>query len=673
MAQDQHNGPRADAIYNEGLAHHQAGRLDQARQCYEQVLAAEPSHFDALHMLGVFAIQTGQPEPAVELIRMAISIRDSEPSAYGNLGNALNALHRYAEALEASDRAIALAPGFAQGHGNRAQALSQLGRLEDAAAAYGQAAALRPTPQAHFNLAVVLRDLGRLEAALEACDQAIALKPDYVEALRSRGVILSDLERPDEALESLDRAIALRPDFAQAWCDRGVALRKLDRAADALASQDEALRLQPENIEALCGRISPLRELHRVEEALAAADHAIAIRPDYAQAHNVRGVVLYDLGRWDEALESYDRALALDPDNAKALSNRGVVLYELRRFDEAMDSYDRAIALQPNLADAQHNQSMCRLMLGDMEAGWAQYEWRWRISEILHERRAGDAPSWLGREDLSGKTIVLWAEQGLGDTLQFCRYAPAVADRGAQVILEVQRGLERLLATIDSRVRVITRDEPRPAHDFQTPLMSLPHALAGSLKGEAATYLRADLEASAAWGRRLEGGTGGLRVGLCWAGGLRAHQFIAHNTDKRRSLPLEAFAPLADVEGLAIYSLQKGPPAAQLAELEAKGWTGPKITDLTAEFKDFADTAALIDNLDLVITCDTAVAHLVGALGKPVWILNRFDACWRWLTEREDSPWYPTARLFRQPAPGDWSSVIARVAEALRSAAQERA
>jgi tetratricopeptide (TPR) repeat protein len=663
-----HN-PRAEAapeiVYRDGLSHHQAGRLDQARQRYEQVLAADAHHFDALHMLGVLAIQTGRLDAAVDLIRGAISLRKGDPGAYGNLGNALNALNRHAEALEASDRAIALAPSFAQAHGNRGQALLHLGRREEAADAYTRAALLGPTPQANLNLAAVLRDLNRLEAALEACDRTIALKPDYADAFRSRGVILSDLDRPHEALESLDRAILLRPNFAEAWCDRGIALRKLGRPTEALASQDEALRLQPRNIDALFGRVGPLRDLSRVQDALAAADEAIMARPDHPQAHNLRGIVLHDLGRSDEALESFGQALARDPDDAKTLSNRGMVLYELRRLDEAVQSYAMAIERKPSLADAQYNHALCRLMLGDLAVGWAQHEWRWRLDELLSDRREGEAPTWLGDESLAGKTILLWAEQGLGDTLQFCRYAPAVAAQAKEVILEVQPGLKRLMASLGSSIRVITRGERPPAHDFQTPLMSLPHALGASSGGEG-SYLRADPRMGKAWASRL-GKAERLRVGLCWAGGSRPGQFVATTMDKRRSLPLDAFAPLGKVESIEVYSLQKGPPAAQLAELDASGWSGPHIADLTAELADFADTAALVTNLDLVITCDTAIAHLAGALGKPVWILNRFDACWRWFTNRDDSPWYPTARLFRQPTPGDWTSVVSRVTEELKS------
>jgi Tfp pilus assembly protein PilF len=472
----------------------------------------------------------------------------------------------------------------------------------------------------------MLRELGRPAEALASLDRAVALKPDAAEAHGARGNVLSDLARHPDALESYQRATALRPDYAEAFSNQTV----------------------------------PLRALGRPDEALAAADRAIAIRPSYAEAHLNRAGALYHLRRLEDALDASNRAVALKPDYPQAHDTRGVVLYELRRFDEAMAAYDLALALRPDFADAHHDQAMCRLMLGDFAAGWAQYEWRWRTELLGWDRPDPDGASlWLGETDPAGRTLLIRAEQGLGDTLQFCRYVPQAAARGAEVMLEVQPGLERLLSGLKGVARIVTRGEPLPPHDLQVPLLSLPLAV-GAGQPDGAPYLAAEPQAVAAWAARLRDAEG-LRVGLCWAGGVRPGQQVANSIDARRSLSLEAFSPLAGVEGVAFYSLQKGPPAKELAELQARGWAGPSIADLTAELTDFADTAALVTNLDLVITCDTAIAHLAGALGKPVWILNRFDACWRWLDGRDDSPWYASARLFRQPRPGDWASVIEEV------------
>jgi len=314
--------------------------------------------------------------------------------------------------------------------------------------------------------------------------------------------------------------------------------------------------------------------------------------------------------------------------------------------------------------------AMCRLTRGDYAQGWAEYEWRWQTRQFEEAGRDLGAPLWLGREDLRGRTILLHGEQGLGDVLQFCRYVPQVAALGATVVLEVYAGLDRLLGRLEGVGLVVVRGRPPPPTDFQTPLMSLPLALGAGPDGERGPYLSADPEQAAVWAGRMAGPRA-LRVGLCWAGGTRPDQPIADAIDKRRSLSLESFALLADVPGVQIYSLQKGPPAAQLAQALARGWAGPSIIDWTDELKDFADTAALVANLDLVIACDTSTAHLAGALGKPLWVLNRFDSCWRWLTERADSPWYPSARLFRQTEPGDWDSVVQEIRRELLSLAAE--
>lgn len=685
-----------NAICSEGLSHHQAGRLNEARRRYEQVLAVSPRHFDALHLLGVCCIQTGQLEPAVDLIGQAVAIRTDNPGAYGNLANALNGLRRHAEALDACDRAIALNPGFAEAHGNRAQALHQLGRHEDALASYARVVTLKPSAQAHFNCATVLRVLGRLDEALASYERVIALKPDYPEALRSRGVLLCQLGRPDAGLESYDRAIALKPDYADAHASRGVVLRELGRPEEALACLELAIALSPNAAEAhnsrgntlsdlrryeeaLAGhelaialkpdfaeahnsRAAALRMLQRPAEALAAADRALALKPDHADAHNNRGVALHDLRRLDEALAAFDRAIALRPDSAEAFNNRGNVLYELRRLDEALAAYDQAIALKPEYAEAFYNQALCRLAAGDFAKGWAQFEWRRNPSLPGAEQpEPGAPPLWLGGEDLKGRSLLVRFEEGLGDTLQFCRYVTDVAALGAEVVFEAQPGLMRLLASLEGAGRLAPYGAELPVCDFQVPLMSLPLALGMAAPEPRGPYLRAEPELAAAWSGRMPA-VGGLRVGLCWAGGFRPDELGPNAMDRRRSPGLEVFAPLAALTAASFYSLQIGPPAAELAALRDAGWSGPQILDLTPELKDFADTAAMVANLDLVITCDTAVAHLAGGLGKPVWILNRFDACWRWLHGRTDTPWYPSARIYAQPSPGDWASVIADVA-----------
>ena len=449
-----------------------------------------------------------------------------------------------------------------------------------------------------------------------------------------------------------------------------MALIGAGRLAEAEAECRRQLARQPGQAVTLNTLGNLLDDLGRPEEAEQTYRQAIEAAPDLAEAHYNLGLLLQGQRRLEEAQAAYRRAVAARPSMAQAHNNLGAALRDLRQLDEAMAAFETAIRLRPDYADAQFNQAMCRLLMGDYPRGWAQYEWRWRIGQAGRAQRNLGRPLWLGREDLSGRTILLHAEQGLGDTLQFCRYAPMVAALGATVILEVQPGLERLLACLDGiplgrgRMRIMRRGEILPPFDYHTPLMSLPLAL-GALPAPAA-YLSAEPQLTAQWARRL-GEPDGLRVGLVWAGAARPDQPIASAVDRRRSLPLEALAPLAAFEGTRFYSLQKGPAAAQLARAEGLGGSGLAIIDHAALLTDFAQTAALIANLDLVISCDTSVAHLAGAMGKPVWILSRFDGCWRWLAEGDHTVWYPKARLFRQTTRGDWTGVIDQVARALHA------
>jgi tetratricopeptide (TPR) repeat protein len=655
-----------DALCDQGRGLHQAGRLDEARQVYEAVLGVDPAHFQALHLLGVFCIQSGDLERGAGLIESALKVQPNDAAAHGNLATALNGLGRHEQALGACDRAIALQPQDAAAHGNRGAALHALGRSAEALQSYDWAAALRPNQaKTHFNRGVVLYALGRLNEAVDAHRRATALQPAFAEAHRNAGRALRDLGRGDEALDAYDAALALRPADAELHTARGNVLCDLERPAEALEAYDRAIALKPDHADAWSNRMVALRDLRRPEEALESCERAIALEPGAAEAHSKRGSALYEFQRLDEALASFDRAIALDPDHAQAHLNRAVVLNQQRRFGEAMASFDRALALNPDDPEAHFHQAMCRLTLGEEAEGWRQYEWRWRTRQFAAAARHFPMPLWLGGESLKGRTLLVHAEQGLGDVLQFCRYAPALADLGAAVVLEVYPSLARLMERLPGVGVVIKRGAPLPACDFHVPLMSLPLALGARAHEHAAPYLSPDPADAAARARRLEG-IEGFRVGLCWAGGARPDQPIAHAIDLRRSLPMTAFRPLADLPGVRFVSLQMGPPSAEIAATH--DWPGGPILDPTQDLNDFADTAALVANLDLVIACDTSTAHLAGALGKPVWILNRFDSCWRWGHGREDSPWYPTARLYTQAEPGDWAGVIEAVKAALAQA-----
>jgi tetratricopeptide (TPR) repeat protein len=623
--------PNLSAKLQQAVSYHQSGRLGRAEALYEEILRDQPRNAVALHMLGLCAAQNKNLERSVALIGKALELDPNNAIAYNNRGSALQELEQWPAALANFNRAITLQPGYAK---------------------------------AHYNCGRVLRELEQLDGALGSFERAVAIKADYAEAHSGRGLVFYELGRLAESLTSYDRAVAADPNLAEAWFSRGVLLKRLGQKDEALASYDRAIAVQDEYAEAHFNRGNLLHELGRRDAALASFERAIAIRPHYAQAHCNRAVILQEVNQLAEALASLDRAIDIEPAYTEAHLNRGVVLHELQRLDAALASYDKAIAIDPEFPEAHFYRSLTLLLAGDFERGWVDHEWRSRCKGASKVQEASQAPQWHSRktESLAGKTVLLRAEQGLGDTIQFCRYATAVAELGATVILEVQRPLMSLLAGLEGASRVIGQGDALPGFDHQCTLMSLPLAFGTTVSSvpAAVPYLRSSAEKLDFWKEKL-GDRRKARVGLVWSGGFRAGRPELWPVNDRRNIPLAKLAPLrhADIE---FISLQKGRPAeSELAELTYVGWDGPALTDFSPLLNDFSDTAALIEQLDLVISVDTSTAHLAGALGKPVWILNRFDSCWRWLTQRTDSPWYPTARLYRQERASDWDGVVERV------------
>ncbi|HTR58227.1 MAG TPA: tetratricopeptide repeat-containing glycosyltransferase family protein [Casimicrobiaceae bacterium] len=531
------------------------------------------------------------------------------------------------------------------------------GRAQDAADLMARALSVNPaSPDAHYNRGVALGELKRTSEALDSYDRAIALKPGYADAHYNRGNALYELERHSEALRAYERALAIEPGYAEAHNNRGIVLNHLGSHAEALESYQQAIALRPDYASAWNHRGVALLELNRLEEALASHDRAIAINPDYVEAFSNRGNVLIDLDRAAEALSCLERAVALKPDHAEAWYNRGNALRELHRHGEAVASYERALALRPDYAAAHWNLADCCLLLGDFARGWEEYEWRWKLPQREQRRRDFVQPPWRRGQPAAGKTVLLHSELGLGDTLLFCRYAGEVAKLGAKVVLEVQPSLLTLLADLEGVTEILPRGAPLPAFDSHCPLLSLPLAFKTDLSNIPAVmpYVHSDPARVAAWRERL-GPKTRPRVGLVWSGS------AALKNDKR-SMALAEMLPLLANVRVEWISLQKDVPAADMGLLASRA----DLRHVGDELNDFAATAAVVELMDLVVTVDTSVANLAGAMGKPVWILLPFNPHdWRWMLDREDSPWYPTARLFRQPAPGDWAGVVRRVAEEL--------
>jgi tetratricopeptide (TPR) repeat protein len=715
-------------LIQQGLAAHQQGRLKEAQAIYEQILAIQPHHFDALQLSGTLSVQTLQYSQALEFFSRALEINADQALCHNNCGAVYIALKRFDEALQSYDKALAIQPDYVEAHYNRGKALKEIKRFEEALSSYDaaisfkpdyadahynrgntllelqrfdealasyekaltfmpqyaealynrglaleklnridealqsfkQAVAIKPNNvEAYFNLASALMQLQRIEDALLNYDKAIAIKPDYAEAYSGRGLVLHLLKRLDEAVLDYDKAIAIKPDFAVAHNNRANLLLELKRFDEALAGYDAVIFIEPNNAEAYCNRGNALKALNRLEDALQSQEKALAINPDYARAYSNRGVVLHELSRSEEALLSYDKAHALVPDYADAHYNRGIALKGLKRLDEAAQSYEKAIAIKPDYTNAHWNLGLCHLLAGNFHDGFLKYEWRWNNESLgLHAiPRAFDQPLWLGDEALKDKTILLYAEQGFGDTIHFCRYASLVADLGAHVILEVQPPLVNLLTHLQNNIKVIAQGDKLPAFDYQCPLMSLPLAFKTELHSIPASvpYLKSNKTKVSDWQVRL-GEKTKPRVGVVWSGS------AVHRNDHNRSLSLAQLLSClpSDNEYISLQKEIRAPDKRLLAK-------HPEIQHFGDSLQDFTDTAALCELMDFVISVDTSVAHLAGALGKKTYLLLPFLPDWRWLLDRDDSPWYPTFKLYRQQKVGDWAWVLEKLKTDLAS------
>ena len=665
---------------------HQSGRIQEAIDLYLKVLRKQPRNAQLLFLLGTAYLQTGQFTKSIGSLQNAVLLNPKNAAAHCNLGVSLNAVQRFDEALSHFGRAVLIKPDYAEAYNNRGSTLIGLKRPEDALTNFDQALAIKPDyAEAHNNRGLVLKDLNRLEEALASYDkvlaiapahaqahhnrglvlvalkhlhealasfeQSLAIKPDYAEAYNNRGNLLRELNRLEEALASYDQAIQLKPDYAEAHYNRGVVLGDLEQPEQALASYDRALKANPSYAEAYSNRGAVLYNLKRPEQALASYDQAVTVRPNYADAYYNRGVTLENLRQLDQALASYDRALEIDPHHVMAHNNRGVILYKSLDLERAMASYDRALQIDPNIVEAYWNKSLVLLLTSKFAEGWELYEWRLKRGEALKELRTFPQPSWRGQMDIQGKRLLIQCEQGFGDVVQFCRYLPQVKALGAEIILEVPESLTQLVATMHCPITVVTRGAPLPEFDAYCPLLSLPYVLKTTPETIPANipYLFSDQNKVRQWQDRL-GHESRLRVGLVWSGS------ESHENDKNRSIALEDLLPLMS-SSVEWHSLQK---AYRQQDLSVLG-QHPEIRQHQDDLHDFSDTAALIECLDLVISVDTSVVHVAGAIGKPTWVLLPYCPDFRWMLDRTDSPWYPTARLFRQPKREDWQSVIHQV------------
>ena len=674
----------------EATALQQKGAAGPAERLYREMLAADPNQADALHNLGVICAQSSRLDEALDLIQRSLALKPDFAAAHNSLGIVFRRMGRGADAIANYERALDLDPSYVDACQNLGLALRLAGRFDEAVVRLGDVVRKKPaSPDAQFNLGQALKDAGHVEAAMTAFREAIRLRPDHAESQRALGAALLQTGKNDEALiayecalalkpdqpellsqignllvgqDRLDeaksafrRAVALKPNSPELLCNLGVALNNMELSDEAIESFNRALELRPDFAEALTNLGVALQVVGRLAEADTVLTRAVALKPDLAAAHTNLGMLRGTQDRVDEAIACYRHAISLQIDAMEAHQNLCAVLLMHGQVDDAIEAGRRAIEISPNHHASRFNLSTALLTAGEFAEGWEDYEARPSHKEA--GRRLKHGPLWR-LEAPRGSRVLVYSEQGLGDSIHFARYVRLVEARGDRVVLETRGPLRRLMSSL-GKATLIEPNEPVPEVDYQISLVSLPRAFGTRLDTIPADvpYLRANENDVARFRARFAGEK--LSIGLVWRGNPN------HKNDRNRSLDPTLLGPLFNVDGVRFVSLQKQPRDGDLDLLRRLG----PIEDPTSELKDFADTAALIEALDLVISVDTSVAHLAGALAKPVWILLPSSGDWRWLIDREDSPWYPTARLFRQASYRDWPSVIERVAAALREKA----
>ncbi|CAO3411630.1 tetratricopeptide repeat protein [Azospirillum largimobile] len=526
--------------------------------------------------------------------------------------------------------------------------------------------------QQAFATALGFQQSGKAGEAARLYGEIIAADPEFAPAVNNLGLVRADAGHDAAAAALFRRALSLTPGSLNGWNNLGGLLIRLGRPEEAVRAYRKSVRLKPDQPAVLNELGIQLEKLKHAEEALDAFARAEVLTPDDAEVANNHGAMLRMAHRLDEAAVRFRRAIALNPQHSGAYSNLGSTVKDKGAFWEALLAFRRATRLAPDFAGAHWNESLVRLLLGDFVQGWRGYEWRWKHGRLPSPQRSFVQPRWDG-SPLKGRRLLVYWEQGFGDVLQFVRYLPLLAQAtggaaggaagGQPVYLECQRALLPLLRRLPGTIAVET-EGPLPDFDVQIPLLSLPALFGTRLETVPARvpYLTAEPDLAARWGERLRGlakDGGGLKVGIVWAGS------PTHGNDRNRSIGLAPFARLAAIPGVSLVSIQKGPTEGQAANPPG----GFPLLNLSPDIRDFADTAAIMAGLDLVVCVDTSVAHLAGALGVPVWVLVPFAPDWRWMLDREDSPWYPTMRLFRQDRPGSWDDAMDRLEHALRERA----
>ncbi|HHZ92226.1 TPA: tetratricopeptide repeat protein [Candidatus Poribacteria bacterium] len=616
----------------QAISLYQSDQLQQAEQICQQILRSYPQHAEAFHLLGIIAYQVGENKVAIGLITQAIEIDSNKYMFFNSLGSALQGQGRLEESIQAFNQALKIQPQFAEAHYNKGNTLQVQGKLEEAIDAYQQAIHIQPDDaEAYSNLGNALQEQGRLEESIQAYQQAIHLQPNHAEAYSNLGIVLKEQGRLEESIQAYHQAIHIQPNHLKAYYNLGNALR----------------------------------EQERLEESIQAYHQAIHIQPNHPEAYSNLGVALQEQGKLEESIQTYHQAIHIQPNHPEAYSNLGVALQEQGRLEESIQAYHQAIHLQPNHAEAYSNLGIILLLKGNLLQGWKEYEWRWKCADFNSENRNFPQLSWNGT-DLNDKSILIWAEQGIGDEIMFTSILPTLSQMTERIIIECNIRLVPLFQRSFPQIQSFSRQNPpnlqllNPDIDYQIPMGSLGQWLRtdeDSFEESKQPYLTACANRSAKIRKRYQIlADGKLLVGISWKStGINQRRALLKSTI------LEDWTSILSQQECYFINLQYGDVKEELEQFHLQTDLMIYQDEEIDSLQNLDDFAAQVSALDLVISIDNMTVHMAGALGKKVWTLLPYIPDWRWMLDREDTPWYPSMRLFRQSETGDWSRVFAQV------------
>ena len=659
--------------------HVQKGEFEDAKKLYQEILNALPNNKRARNKLyklnetvrpGVdhvtlqndinhlnFLYKQRQLEEVVKQATIITKNHSEEFLVWNILGAANKGLGRVQAASVAFKKVTVLNPTYAAGFNNLGAAFKEQGKLDEAIASYNKALSLKTDyVEAHYNMGNALQAKGMLDEAVVSFNKALSLKPDYAEAYNNMGNALKEKGMLDEAIASFNKALSLKPDYAEAYCNIAIALHDKGVLDEAISFYDKALLLNTDYVEAYYNLAIALHDKGMLDEAISSFNKALSLKPDYAEAYNNMGIALKEKGMLDEAISSFNKALSFKPDYAEAYNNIGIALHDKGVLDEAVVSFNKALSFKPDYAEAHKNLALSYLLRGNLGKGFFLHEWR------MKEGKPPARPPrkefiWDGKTSVKGKNFLIYEEQGLGDIIQFCRYLPLLEQKGAHVTFKLKSNLHKLLKTMEGDTVLVDQVSGEEQVDFEASLLSLPFLFGTNLKTipSMQSYLFADQNKVALWANKIPQDT--FKIGICWQGS-------TGRIDRGRSFPLSLFATLSTLPNIQLINLHKGEGQSQIEKINFDLTSFGEGFD--AGNDSFLDTAAVMRNCDLIITSDTAVAHLAGALGCNTWVVLKHIPDWRWMLNRSDSPWYPTMTLYRQKNPGNWDSVFEVINRDLR-------